>query len=213
MRNREHGYEDEKQFIATTYIDLTRHGSRFGGPMEIRFSDGTAQKIDDGTDLSPEGRKGAKEYGANAYPPEVTLVHPRGGDEARHGQTGEDILQGSGKFGRRPEAAPVIGKDKKVKGARRGRGVDYAGAGMSEALKDVKQLINTELNSLVAKLSSEEEKEFKTGGEFCGASPAASGRRWDWRLSWARRIIFCASPGWMRHSRALYRASRSCRNP
>ncbi|MBI2356340.1 MAG: hypothetical protein HYV13_04005 [Candidatus Doudnabacteria bacterium] len=166
MRN----LEEEKQFIATTYIDLTRHGSRFGGPMDITFADGSRQKFDDPTDLTPVGKSRAKEYGAANYPEEVTLVHPRGGDEPRHGETGEDILAGSEKFGEREDASPVKGKTGKVKGARRGKGVDYAGAGLNPVLKQYKDLINTKLNRLVLELSPEDQERFKSDAEFRAAN-------------------------------------------
>ena len=152
----EHGHrpEEEKSFIATTYIDLARHGRRFGGPIDITFPDGTQLKVDDGTDLTPRGKAGAKEFGISGYPPEVTLLRPRGGDEPRHGETGDDMMGDSGKVGLARAAAevgpaPVRSKAGKVKGSRRGIGTDYKSAGVMDALKGAKQLINKTLNDLV----------------------------------------------------------------
>ena len=84
-------FPEGEHFIATTYVDLTRHGSRFGGKMKIKFTSGEEQEFDDTTNLTPQGKVKVQEVSASAYPEEVVLVHPRGGDESRHGETGEDI--------------------------------------------------------------------------------------------------------------------------
>jgi len=41
--------EEEKQFIATTYIDLARHGNRFGGKIKVEI-DGQSYEFDDQED-------------------------------------------------------------------------------------------------------------------------------------------------------------------
>ncbi|MFA4818874.1 MAG: hypothetical protein WC621_03460 [Patescibacteria group bacterium] len=166
---KENNYETHEKMMATTYIDLTRHGNRYGGPMEITFYDGSKIKFDDSTDLTEEGRKDAVNFGAEGIPPEVTLVHLRGGDEPRHGQTGDDIVKGSEKFGIHKEGeepSPVRDKAGRVKGARRGQGVDYASSGLMPFLKPFKQMINDELNKIVSTLSPEEQEKLKTNPEL-----------------------------------------------
>lgn len=160
------GHEREREFISTAYIDLTRHGNRFGGKMSIRFADGASQEFDDTQELTPEGRAASRKFGEDFYK-EVTLVHPRGGDEKRHGQSGEDILKGSGKFGEARETPALsFSSDKKVKGSRRGKGIDYISAGMMEILGGAKKFINYILQGLVDKLSDEDQARFKTDAEF-----------------------------------------------
>ncbi|MBS4035804.1 MAG: hypothetical protein KGZ85_15175 [Ignavibacterium sp.] len=161
--------EEEKKFIATTYIDLTRHGNRFGGKIKLEV-DGQVYEFDDTEELTLEGRINASEFGA-AYPEEVTIVHPRGGDELRHGQTGEDIVKGSGRFGvSRETPSSVIGNTGKVKGSRRSRGTAYKGSGITEIeiqedgasinlFRKVKNIINQELNRIVSQLSPEQRQE------------------------------------------------------
>ena len=79
---------------------------------------------------------------------------------SRHWQTGGSIIKGSGKFGDRETAAPVLMKDR-VKGARRGKGLDYKESGMSmDFLKEIKTLINKKLNEIVKGLPSAEQQEF-----------------------------------------------------
>ncbi len=170
--------EGEK-FISTTYIDLTRHGSRFGGKMEIKFHDGKTESFDDKTDLTPAGKTWVKEVSATAYPQEVLLVHPRGGDEPRHGETGEDIMVGSGKIGpaRSPKEGDKEGKGPasirdaqgKVKGSRMGQGVDYTSAGLMDALKAGVKCINKELQGMVDRLSDEDQAKFRTDREYRAA--------------------------------------------
>lgn len=131
--------EREKKFISTTFIDLTRHGNRFGGPIKVTLNKlgGELVDVDDKQGLTPRGRANSQKFGAESYT-DVSLVHPRGGDELRHGQSGVDILQGSGKFGEaRKTASPILynttdkeGRSvQKLKGARRGTGIDYTSAG------------------------------------------------------------------------------------
>jgi len=166
---KEKNFESGEKIVATTYIDLTRHGNRYGGPMEITFYDGSKVKFDDSTDLTEEGRKNAVNFGAEEIPQEVTLAHPRGGDEPRHGQTGDDIVKGSGKFGihkEGKESSPVRDKAGRVKGSRRGEGVDYVSSGLMPFLKPLKQMINDELNRIVSTLSPEEQEKFKINPEL-----------------------------------------------
>ena len=102
------------------------------------------------------------------------MIHPRGGDELRHGQSGEDILAGSEKFGEaRDAASPILYTDtkadkptQKLKGSRRGTGVDYTSAGVMDVLKGAKKLINDTLQKLVDNLSAEEQRQFKIDPEF-----------------------------------------------
>ncbi|MFA5954807.1 MAG: hypothetical protein WC817_04725 [Patescibacteria group bacterium] len=162
--------EAEKQFVATTYIDLGRHGSRYGGERKITFSDGSIITFKDPTDLTPAGKQMSREFG-EAYPPEVTLVHPRGGDESRHGETGEDILKGSGRFGvgrlsKDLGPARVRNGKGKVIGTRRGIGVDYKGAGLLDKFRAEMELVSTEISRLVSGLSPEEQERFKQDPEF-----------------------------------------------
>lgn len=158
--------EQEREFISTTYIDLVRHGNRFGGKMKIRFQDGSVQEFDDTQNLTPEGRQAAEKFGAAMYQ-EASLVHPRGGDEARHGQTGEDILKGSGRFGEsRKTLSPIFGSDKRVKWSRRGKAIDYQSAGIAKSLGGIKEFINYNLQQSVDELSPEEQERFRKDGEF-----------------------------------------------
>ena len=174
MSEQRYSPEDERQFIATTYIDLTRHGSRFGGPMDVMFPDGTKLTVDDGTDLTPRGKEGAKEFGVSGYPSDVTLIHPRGGDEPRHGETGDDMMSRSEKIGLARAGlevgpAAVRSKEGRVKGSRRCKGTDYKSAGVSDALKGAKQLINKTLNDLVTAASQSDplfEERFKSNPEL-----------------------------------------------
>ena len=105
-------------------------------------------------------------------PVEVTLVHPRGGDEARHGQTGEDLMKGSDRIGKSREQssegtpAPIFSSSGRVKGARRGKEIDYETAGAMADLKPALKMINTELSRLVQNLSPEDQEKFKTDSEF-----------------------------------------------
>lgn len=174
------GREGREKF-SVTYIDLTRHGNRFGGPMHIKFCDGQTINFDDSQELTPRGRENARAFGSREYD-NVTLVHPRGGDELRHGQTGEDIVLGSGKFGlSRETQAPILSeqeirspsgeskKTKRLKGARRGVGVDYTSAGLMDALKGVKQIINNRLQKLVDGLSDAEQERFRHDPEYRAA--------------------------------------------
>src|SRR3989338_2390978 len=164
--------EAREQFVATTYIDLTRHSSRFGGKMEITFPNGENMAFEDSKDLTPAGRTKAKDFAASAYPVEVTLVHPRGGDEARHGQTGEDLMKGSDRIGKSREQssegtpAPIFSSSGRVKVARRGKEIDYETAGAMADLKPALKMINTELSRLVQNLSPEDQEKFKTDSEF-----------------------------------------------
>jgi len=166
--------EIREQHIATTYIDLTRHGNRFGGPMKIKLDSGQVVEFDDTQDLTPEGMETSRNFG-KTYPENVTLVHPRGGDEPRHGQTGEYIMQGTdGKYGKKQmvtgdgeiiimnktEASPVLTSKGQVKGARMGKGTDYKSSGMSkEFLGQVKTIINDKLTEIVNKLPEDERKQ------------------------------------------------------
>ncbi|KKT93981.1 MAG: hypothetical protein UW91_C0006G0008 [Parcubacteria group bacterium GW2011_GWF2_45_11] len=158
--------EPRESEIATTYIDLTRHGNRFGGKMKVEVG-GQAYEFDDEESLTLRGRDGSKDFGAN-YPDDITLVHPRG-EKERHGQTGEDIVSGSHRFGfstsgdLRPVAAPVMSQVEPgtVKGSRRGLGLDYKTSGMSmELLRRVKDVIKNELNKIVSSLTPEQQEEF-----------------------------------------------------
>ena len=169
-------HEKERQYISTTYIDLTRHGNRFGGPINVTLNklEGEIVNIDYKQSLTPRGRKNSKKFGEEAYK-DSGLVHPRGGDELRHGQSGEDILEGSGKFGETRETAARIfslpPKDNleaplKLKGSRVGRGVDYTSAGVMGVLKGAKKLINDTLQALVDNLDKEGQEQFKTDPEY-----------------------------------------------
>ena len=89
--------EQKEQEVSTTYIDLTRHGNMFGGKMKVEVG-GLTHEFNDEELLTPRGRVASGNFGAN-YPEDVILVHPRGGVTIRHGQTGEDILEGSAKIG------------------------------------------------------------------------------------------------------------------
>ena len=167
--------EREKEFVSTTYIDLTRHGNRFGGPIKVTLNKlgGELLDIDDKQSLTPRGRENSAKFGMAAYQ-DVSLVHHRGGDELRHGQSGEDILKGGGKFGEaRETASPILytknDVDKpvqKLKGSRRGGGVDYTSAGVMDVLKGAKKLINDTLQKLVDSLSAEEQQQFRTDPEY-----------------------------------------------
>ena len=55
----------EKKFISTTYIDLTRHGNRFGGPMKVTLNkfDGELLDVDDKQNLTPRGRENSQKFG------------------------------------------------------------------------------------------------------------------------------------------------------
>lgn len=159
--------EWEPDLIATTYIDLTRHGSRFGGPMVIKAENGEIMTYDDGTDLTPTGKIKSQQFGS-VFPERVSLMHPRGGDEPRHGETGEDMLAGSkavGEARRNLGPAPIL-KEGRVKGSRKGKEVDYAGAGMNKDLKVYKDLINEELNRLYSGLSEADKQRFQLDAEF-----------------------------------------------
>src|SRR3989338_88647 len=93
--------EFKEKFTATTYIDLTRHGNRFGGPIKIKLENGQVAEFEDTQELTPEGIEASRGFGTT-FPQEVALVHPRGGDEKRHGQTGEHIMAGTGgKYGKK----------------------------------------------------------------------------------------------------------------
>lgn len=163
--------EKEKN-MAVTYIDLMRHGNRFGGKMKVEI-DGQTFEFDDGEELTCEGREISRKFGEN-YPEEVTLAHPRGG-ELRHGQTGDDLLEGSGKYGLklgeggwklRDKKSPVV-KDGKVVGGRVGRGMSYKTSGISlDLIKGTKGIINDELNKVVNDLSEKDKEKFKLDAEF-----------------------------------------------
>lgn len=178
----------EKEFTSTAYIDLTRHGNRFGGPMTIKLrGDNEATVFKDTQELTPRGHRNAEEFGSAAYEG-VSLVHPRGGDELRHGQSGEDILKGSGKFGEaRKTASPILYKkplkneegepvldektnlpkiETKLKGARQGKGMDYKSADVMAALGAAKKLINDTLQTLVDGLTDEQQLQFRSDAEF-----------------------------------------------
>ena len=156
----------EEKTESTTYIDLTRHGNRFGGKIKGKLADGREYSFDDTKDLTPQGRQASREQGSQ-YPTEVALVHPRGGGEQRHAQTGDDILEGSGKIGparssRNLDGSPVmdkLGKGKNIKNARRGPGLDYAAIASEELFKEVSGIINKELNRLINELPPEEQEE------------------------------------------------------
>lgn len=154
---------------AVTYIDLTRHGNRFGGKISVTI-DGVEYVFDDGTNLTPQGKQHAAAFGSQ-YPEEVALVHPRGGDEARHGETGDDIMSGTAKYGNiyrektgtiepQTTAARVRDAAGRVKGARRGQGVDHKGAGFVPFYKPIKECVTAELNAIVRGLSSAEQQQF-----------------------------------------------------
>ena len=162
--------EREKDFTSTTYIDLTRHGSRFGGKMTVQFRNGETTTFEDPKDLTPAGKEYVEEIASTAFPEDVVLVHPRGGDEPRHGETGEDIMKGSKKIGPKREKrdlgpSPIL-KQGKVKTSRRGLQTDYGTAGMMPQLKTALGIINDKLNELVAKLSDEEQNKFKNDPEY-----------------------------------------------
>ncbi len=163
--------EREKKFVSTTYIDLARHGNRFGGPIKVTLNkfDGELIDLDDKQELTPRGRTNSQNFGSQNYL-DASLVHPRGGGELRHGQSGEDILKGSGKFGQgRQDASPILfNKDGKttLKGSRKGTGIDYTSAGVSGFLKEAKTLINDTLQNLVNDLNKEDQIKFKTDPEF-----------------------------------------------
>lgn len=162
--------ELERQHIATTYIDLTRHGSRFGGKIKIEMPDGSEFEVDDGTDLTPAGKATVKESAQVAFPADVLLVHPRGGDESRHGETGEDLIQGSKLYGPKREAlntpASIRDKQGRVKLNRRGVGVDYVSAGLGKSLKPFIEIIMKKLQEIVNQLSPKDLQEFKVNSEY-----------------------------------------------
>jgi hypothetical protein len=168
--------EREKEFVSTTYIDLTRHGNRFGGPIKVTLNKlgGELLDVDDKQGLTPRGRENSQKFGAESYE-DVSLVHPRGGDELRHGQSGVDILAGSGKFGEdRETPASVLyqTKDKegkpveKVRKIRQGKQMDYASAGLKDVLKRGVKLIIDTLQKNVDNLSKEDQERFKTDKEY-----------------------------------------------
>lgn len=165
--------EREKPYVSTSYIDLTRHGNRFGGPMTILFRNGETVEFFDSQELTPQGKDNSKKFGEEHYK-NASLVHPRGGDELRHGQSGEDILIGSGKFGpARKTPAPVLFNEPaaskaitKLKGARMGKGIDYKTAGVMDVLKEAKQLINTTLQEKVNGLSDRDQEQFRLDPEY-----------------------------------------------
>lgn len=158
--------------ISTTYIDLTRHGNRFGGKIKIDYQ-GKPYEFDDTESITPDGKEATGSFGAT-YPEEVTLVHPRGG-APRHGETGDDILLGTGgKFGyewlpdgsdsksghweRKTTPAPVL-VGGEVKGARKGVGTDYKESGMEMAfLKKIKGIIGEKMQQIFDGLPSEEQE-------------------------------------------------------
>lgn len=161
--------ESERKNIATAYIDLTRHGNRFGGAMELEFYDGSVVQFDDTQNLTPEGKENARKFGAGAYPDAVTLAHPRGGDEARHGESGEDILAGSQKFGgARRELGPATVRDGmgRVKGARRGRGLDYKSSGIMKDLLPLREFIIGKLRERVLSFSPDEQDRIRESAEL-----------------------------------------------
>lgn len=158
---------ESRENMSTTYIDFVRHGNRFGGKIKVEI-DGEEYEFDDSQEITPEGEEVAKDFGLE-YPDEVTLVHPRGAS-LRHGQTGEEVVEASGKFGNkldedgewvpREEAAPVL-MDGKVKGSRKGAGVDYKESGMDLTMfKRVKGMIAEKLNEIVNALPPEEKQAF-----------------------------------------------------
>ena len=155
--------EQKEQEVSTTYIDLTRHGNRFGGKMKVEVG-GLTHEFNDEELLTPRGRVASGNFGAN-YPEDVILVHPRGGVTIRHGQTGEDILEGSAKIGpARTKAgagpSPVI-VNERVKTSRAGQGLDYKQINMpDEVFKNIKKVINDELNRIVQGLDPKEQAEF-----------------------------------------------------
>lgn len=170
MDQRESSLEIKEQYLATTYIDLTRHGNRFGGSMKIKLNSGEIVEFDDTQELTPEGAETSRNFG-ETYPEETTLVHPRGGDEPRHGQTGEYIMDGSKKFGRkkvitdggekiiadRTEPSPILTKQGQVKGSRIGKGTDYKSSGIpKEFLGNIRSIINNELTKIVNNLPEDE---------------------------------------------------------
>lgn len=153
-----------EQPMTTTYIDFTRHGNRFGGKIAVTV-DGKEYSFDDSKGLTPEGKRRATEFGTS-YPEEVTLVHPRGGAEARHGETGDDIMTGTLKYGNRESPSPVRTDTGQVKGARQGKGVDYVGAGFDPFIQSMETFINAELNTQVQGLSREEKRRFVESPEI-----------------------------------------------
>lgn len=169
--NNELSMEVKERYLATTYIDLTRHGNRFGGSMRIKLNGGETIEFDDTQELTSEGTQTSRIFG-ETYPKEVTLIHPRGGDEPRHGQTGEYIMESSKKFGKKQivtdgekiivdktEPSPILTKQGQVKGSRIGKGTDYKNSGMpKEFLGNVKNIINDELTKIVNNLSEGERK-------------------------------------------------------
>ena len=170
----------EKKYASTTFIDLTRHGNRFGGPMEIQLrGDAEVTKFEDSQDLTPRGNENSQKFGAESYQ-DASLVHPRGGKEPRHWQSGKQILEGSGKFGTTKEGAAremaspvfyeqeVLDKDGQpiTKSARIGKGMDYKSADVMKALGAAKKLINDTLQTLVDNLSDAEQQQFRTDPEF-----------------------------------------------
>lgn len=168
MKNTREGLNSpEQKTESTTYIDLTRHGNRFAGKLKMKLTDGREVIFDDTKDLTPEGRKASKIQGSQ-YPEEVDLVHPRGGAEQRHAQTGDDILEGSGKIGpARANSDEVLtgsptvdrlGTGKNIKNIRRGPGLDYAMIASEELLNETVSGINKGLNRLINELPPEEQE-------------------------------------------------------
>src|SRR3989338_1149196 len=76
-----------REKLSVAHIDFVRHGNRFGGAIDVTLNklEGERLTLDDKLALTPTGRANSKNFGGQFYG-DATLVHPRGGDELRHGQ-------------------------------------------------------------------------------------------------------------------------------
>lgn len=147
---------ENKENLATTYIDLARHGNRFGGAIEVTV-DGQSYRFEDTEDLTEEGKAASQSFGQD-YPEAVTLVHARGGDTPRHLQTAGEIRTGSGKHGSRWSKESPIPLSRRTP---HGELLDYKSGGIpKESLTAAKQAIAEELKKIVQNLSPEEKAKF-----------------------------------------------------
>lgn len=87
---------EQHEHSVTVYFDLMRHSNRFAG--KGKWTDpmtGEVFEWDDTENLTPDGKKVARDYGADQLPKDVDFVVSVASREPRAGETAGDVESGS----------------------------------------------------------------------------------------------------------------------
>lgn len=181
--------EREKKFVL--YIDLMRHSNRFAGEGKWKDSQtGEELSWNDTTNLTPEGKRAAQEYGAGL--PTVDFVVSVASSEPRAAETGMDVEKGSGRA--------------RTLGPNQFRGITYSemGEGGKKAVKKCKPLIEAKAAEFAdyGRLSPEVRAKVRQGAQEVGLREALKDEKFLNEAAqgmgyslWALREMFKAAQG------------------